>query len=68
MDQDFFQVMNIEDGKIFSAFCYGSIDTAIANQLSDKDIDKTENGIGILYLILLMDMKHTKIDYKGCEK
>ncbi len=48
----FFSSDDIEDGKIFSAFCYGSIDTAIANQLSDKDIDKTENGIVYIFDIV----------------
>ncbi len=60
----FFSSDDIEDGKIFSAFCYGSIDTAIANQLSDKDIDKTENGIVYIFDIV-NGYEAYQIDYKG---
>ncbi len=37
-------------GRFFSILCYGSIALQqIANQLSDKDIDKTEEN-GIVYI------------------
>lgn len=60
----FFSSDDIEDGKIFSAFCYGSIDTAIANQLSDKDIDKTENGIVYIF-DTINGYEAYQINYKG---
>ncbi len=64
MDQAFFQVMILKMGRFLSAFCYGSIDTAIANQLSDKDIDKTENGIVYIFDIV-NGYEAYQIDYKG---
>jgi hypothetical protein len=41
----FFSSDDIEDGRVFSAFCFGNVDDAISTQINDPDTNKNVPGI-----------------------